>query len=92
MSANTEYVAKMQKQLKEWDAGLDALVARGERSGEEARATIRDLQERRAAAHSYIDKIRFAGESAGAQMHAGMQGTWDALRKALEKATSELRD
>ena len=92
MSLNSDYIARMQKQLKQWDTDLDVLAARSEKAGEEARATIRELQASRDAARSYIDKIRFAGESAGAQMHAGMQGAWDAMRKALEKATAELRD
>jgi len=92
MSLNSEYVARMQTQLKQWDAELDALAARSEKSGEQARATIRELQASRDAARSYIDKIRFAGESAGAQLHAGMQVAFEALRKALEKASAELRD
>jgi hypothetical protein len=92
MSLNSEYVARMQAQLKQWDAELDALAARAEKSGEQARATIRELQASRDAARSYIDKIRFAGESAGAQLHAGMQAAFEALRKALEKAAAEMRD
>ena len=92
MSLNSHYVATMQKQLKQWDTDFAALAERGAQAGEGARATMRELQASRDAAHSFLDKMRFAGESAGAQMHAGMQSTWDAMTKALAKAALELRD
>lgn len=91
MSKNSEYVARMEAKLRQWDKDFDAFVAVGERAGDEARTGIRDLRASRDAARSFIDRIRFAGESAGAQMHASMESAWEVMRKSLEKASSELR-
>lgn len=92
MSTNAEYVAKMKSQLKKWDADFDALVA----DGDKARATaykegVTALRAKRDAAQKAIEEIRFAGETAGSKMQAGMEETWEAMRKALAKVSSDLR-
>jgi len=95
MGMNAEYVARMKSQLKKWDADFDALVARGDKAGEQARASYHEgitaLRARRDAAQKTVEAIRFAGESAGSKMQAGMEETWEAMRKALAKASSDLK-
>ena len=95
MTMKTEYVAKMEKQLKEWDAGMDALAAEGEKASADARAAyhqrIKELRASRDAANKTFQEIRVASESVGAQMQAGMQAAWETMQKALAKASSDLR-
>lgn len=94
MSMNAKYVATMEAQLKKWDTAVDALAAAGEKAGAEARVAynerIRELRASRSATQQTLREFRFAGESAGAQMQAGMQSAWDKMQKALEKAASDL--
>jgi Ribonuclease G/E len=92
MSTNAEYVARMKAQLKKWDADFDTLVAQGDK----ARATaykegVSTLRAKRDAAQKAIEEIRFAGETAGSKMQAGMETTWEAMREALAKVSSDLR-
>jgi uncharacterized protein YjbJ (UPF0337 family) len=95
MSMNTEYVAKMETQLKKWDADVDALAAEGEKANAAARAAyhegIKNLRVSRDAAQKTFQEIRVASESAGAQMQAGMKTAWETMQKALEKVSSDLR-
>jgi len=94
MGINTEYVARMNEQLKQWDADLDAFAARSELAGAEARAAsqdrIKDLRANRDAARKSLQRMRAAGEAAGAQMKAGMEEAWKTMRTALQKASSTL--
>jgi uncharacterized coiled-coil DUF342 family protein len=95
MGRNAEYVAKMEKQLKKWDADVDALAAKGEKASAEARkayyARIKDLRASRDAVQKTFQEIRAASESAGAQMQAGMEAAWKSMEKSLEKVSLDLR-
>jgi hypothetical protein len=48
-------------------------------------AQIKDLRASRAAAQKTFQEISAAGESARAQLLAGMEATWEAMQKALGK-------
>lgn len=89
MSKNSEYVARMETQLKKWDADVDALAAKGEKVSADGRsayyARIKELRASRDAAQKTFQEIRAAGETARAQMQAGMEATWEAMQKALGK-------
>jgi len=95
MSINTEYVARMETQLKKWDADVDALAAEGEKAGAEARAAyherIKDLRASRDAAQKTFQEIAAANESAGAQLQAVMKQAWETMQKNLEKVSLDLR-
>lgn len=95
MGMNSDYVARMKAQLKQWDADLDALGARSELASIEARAAslerIKDLRASRDAAQKALQQMRAAGEAAGAQMKAGMEAAWISMQKGLQKATASLR-
>ena len=41
MSMHSEYIARMETQLKKWDADVDALTAEGKKASAEARAVYR---------------------------------------------------
>ncbi len=95
MAKNSEYVTTMEMQLKKWDAEVDALAARGEKAGAEARTAYQDqikgLRASRDDAQKKFQEIRVASEAAGAQMQAGMEAAWKTMQKSLEKAASDLR-
>jgi Ribonuclease G/E len=94
MGRNAEYVAKMEKQLKKWDADVDALAAKGEKASAEARTAyyerIKDLRASRDAVQKTFKEISVASESAGAQMQAGMEAAWKSMEKSLEKVSLDL--
>jgi hypothetical protein len=95
MGMSAERVAKIENQLKKWDADVDALAAEGEKASTQVRAAyheqIKHLRASRDAAQRTFHEIRVAGESAGEQMHAGLRTAWETLQKALEKVSSDLR-
>ncbi len=94
MSKNAEYATMMEKQMKKWDADVDALAAKGEQAGAEARAAykaqVKQLRAGRDAAQKQFQEFRAASEAVGEKMQARMQEAWDAMQKALEKASSDL--
>ena len=94
MGINSDYVAKMKTQLKQWDAELDALGARTEAASAEARAAslerIKDLRASRDAAQKSLHQMRAAGEAAGAHMKTAMEEAWKTIQKGLQKASSSL--
>lgn len=95
MGKNSDYVTRMETQLKQWDADVDALAARGEKANVEAQAAyhaqIKDLRASRDAAQQTFQKIRAASESASAQMHDGMEAMWETMQKTLKKISTDLR-
>jgi len=95
MGKNAEYVAKMETQLKKWDADVDALAAEGEKASAKARVAyadqIKSLRATRDAAQQSFQKVRAASEAAAAQMQAGMEAAWETMQKSLTKVSSDLR-
>jgi hypothetical protein len=95
MSMHSEYIARMETQLKKWDADVDAFAAEGKKASAEARAAyeerIKDLRASREAAQKTFLEIGQATESAGAQMQAAMQEAWETMQKAFEKASLDIR-
>ena len=93
MSTKSEFVTKMESQLKTWDAAVDALAAKGEKVSADARkayyAGIKDLRSSREVAQKTFQEILVAGESARAQLQASMEATWEAMQKALGKMSLE---
>jgi hypothetical protein len=94
MTMNTEYLAKMETQLRKWDADFNTLAAKGKQLTAEARsayyARIKDLRAGRNTAQKIFQDMRAAAGTAGAQLNDGMEAAWGSMQKALEKATSDL--
>jgi len=95
MSKNSEYISRMQEQLKKWDADLQALAAQGMDAGTEANAVfaahLKQMGSTRDAAHKAFRQIRAASEAASQQMQDGMDTTLKAMQKSLEKVAADLR-
>ena len=95
MDKHSEYVTRMETQLKKWDADVDALVARGDKASAASRAEyhkqIEHLRSRRDAMHKSFQELRVASESAGAKMRAGVEVAWETMQKSLAKVSADLR-
>jgi molecular chaperone GrpE (heat shock protein) len=95
MSRNSEYISRMQAQLKNWDADLQALAAQGNGAGAEANAAfaahLKQLGTTRDSAHKAFRQIRAASEAASQQMQDGLDTTLKAMQKSLEKVAADLR-
>jgi hypothetical protein len=94
MSGKSEFVTKMETQLKVWDAAVDALAAKGEKVSADARkayyAGIKDLRSSREVAQKTFQEVLVASESARAQLQATMEATWEAMQKALGKMSLDV--
>jgi hypothetical protein len=94
MSTYSEYVATMEKQMKKWDADVEALQAEGRLVSDQARqayeTNLLQLRASREAAQNAFQQVSVASESAGAQVKAGMEVAWSTMLRALEKVSSEL--
>jgi len=95
MSANSNYLATMEKQMQKWDANVDALAAKGEKASAEARTAyqkcVKDLRENRAAAQQSFKEMQAAGQSAGEKVQAQMTAAYEKMQKNYEKAVADLR-
>ena len=95
MSADTGYAAKMQTQLKKWDADVDALAAAGEKANAEAQTAyhkcVKELRANRDAAQKTFLEMQSAGQANATKMQAKMEASWDTMQKALAKVSSDLK-
>ncbi|HET7773361.1 MAG TPA: hypothetical protein VFK82_06010 [Burkholderiaceae bacterium] len=94
MSTHSEYLAQMSTRLTQWDAELDRLASEGESRRANVRAAYYDrvklLRANRSIAEKTFSDLQAATESAGEAMRDNAQKAWDSLRRALEKATTDL--
>ena len=95
METNAGYVAKMEQQLKKWDADVDALAAAGEKAGAEARANyhkyVKDLRANRDEAGKAFKEMQAANKSAGDKVKAKMEAAWETMQNNFKKATADLK-
>jgi hypothetical protein len=90
-----DYFATMERQLKKWDAELEALAAEGQKAGDGVRAAyherIKALRANRDVARHRFQEMQAARGAAAQQLQSGMRSAWETMQKALEKAAAELR-
>jgi phage-related minor tail protein len=96
MSKKDEYMAQMQSQLKKWDAEIDALTAKANEFGADARDKYYDqlkiMRESRETVAKKMHEVTSASEAAWQEMQKGMESAWDAMKTAMEKATSSFKN
>lgn len=92
MRTKAEYLTAMESQLKKWDADMDKLNAAGAKASAEAGAKYKEqvkaMRVNRDAAYKKLAEMRSATESVGKQMQAGLDATWESMRKGLETAAA----
>ena len=95
MDKQSDYVVKMESQMKKWDADVDALAAAGEKASAEARANchkyVKDLRANRDAAGKQLKEMQSATVAAGDQVKAKMEAAWDTMQKNFKKASDDLK-
>ena len=95
MDKNAEYRDTMQKQLKKWDADVDALAALGEKANAAARTSyesnLKAMRASRDDAQKTFQQMQVATQSASDQMQAKMTTAWETMQKSFEKVSADLR-
>ena len=95
MTKQTDYVAKMQSQMKKWDADVDALAAAGDKASAASRATyqecVKGLRANRDAANKTLLEMQAASQDAGMKMQSKLNAAWESMQTSLEKASADLR-
>ena len=95
MSTPTDDLAEMSTRLTQWDADLDRLAAEGETRRATVRAAYYDrvkmLRANRALSDKAFTELRTAADAPTDAVRDNAQKSWDSLRRALEKATNDLR-
>jgi hypothetical protein len=95
MGKKDDYCATMETEIKNWDAEVDNLNAKGKQLSAEARAgydtQLKALRADRDFAYSKLQEMRKANESAWQQMQSGMDAAWTTMKNALEKAASQYK-
>jgi ElaB/YqjD/DUF883 family membrane-anchored ribosome-binding protein len=84
MDKKEEYRKKLEAQLKEWKARIDALEARGAKLGSEAKTElmreIGELRQRKGIVKEKWNELqKVSGDS------------WDSMKEGVEKAVTELK-
>jgi hypothetical protein len=94
MSKHAEFVTNMDKMMVRWDKEVQLLARRAGNGTNEAGAAyddgVKELRACREEAQKVFQEIRFAGESEGQQLKAGMQAAWVKMQSTLEKVTAGL--
>ena len=95
MNVNTEYIARMESQLKQWDQDVAALVAEADKASARARAVydgrMKDLRDSRDAAAKTLREIGAANEPATDGMRSGMEEAWTTMQRTLARVSSDFR-
>lgn len=95
MSMKDEYVRKMHSKLDQWSSEIDALAARVNQAGAEARAEyhqqIEALRSKRDEARERLAELQQSGEGAWEDMKAGVEIAWAAIGEALDSARSRFK-
>src|ERR1700682_978148 len=83
------YVAKMEAELGEWKAKLDALKGRAAKASAEARSEVQKKVEAFEARYADVsrrfDDLRAAGAGRVADIKVGLEKAWDAFRSECER-------
>lgn len=95
MSRNAEYLARMETQLRKWDADVDALAVAHKKAGLVARAAhyerLKALRDTRTVAHEALRQMR-AADPVDPRLYAHIQAAWESMQAAYEKASRPPRD
>src|SRR5260370_15775245 len=83
------YVAKMEAELNEWKAKLEALKRRAAKDSDEARSevqrTVEAFEARYADVSRRFDDLRAAGAGRVADIKVGLEKAWDAFRSEFDR-------
>ena len=95
MASKDAYDQRLEAQMAEWQAKIDLLKARAERSEAENRIAYHEqveaLQQRREEIKAKLEELRDSGEDAWADIRSGTESAWKALDAAISRALQRFR-
>lgn len=95
MTTRHEYIEKLKVKLDEWDADIDELEARAEKTTVELKFEFEDqlksLRLQRDIARLKLSEIMDASEEAWDDVIQGADEAWSSMRDALEKAWTHFK-
>lgn len=86
------YVAKMEAQLKEWNAKVADVKAKAEKAAAQGRVDYQNrlaqakLDEKQEQARRKLEEMKAAGEERWEALKGGIEGAWSELRKGVDSA------
>ncbi|MBW4655204.1 MAG: hypothetical protein KME20_19505 [Kaiparowitsia implicata GSE-PSE-MK54-09C] len=93
MTERKAYQGEMEAKLQEWGAKLDAMKAKANESGTDAKAEldqkIKTLTAKREAVQQQLANLKSSSDDAWDSVKAGVQGAWNELSSAFEDAASK---
>lgn len=96
MGAKNDYFSIIELQLKKWDAKLEKLNNKTVEMNSYVRAMydeqLKAMRVNRDATYARLQKMRTANESAWRHMRTEMDASWDALKSALNMASSRFHN
>lgn len=95
MSMKEAYQKKMEAQLKEWSAKIDALKAKADKAGAEQKIKyyehIESLRARQQKVREKLDKLRASSEAAWEDLRGSVEHAWEELKSAVERAAKKFK-
>lgn len=95
MGMKETYQAKMEAQLKEWQAKIDVLKAKAEKAEADAKIRyneeIESLQAKQHHMAQKLDELRSSSESAWEDVKAGVEMAWKDLKHGVEHAMEKFK-
>jgi hypothetical protein len=95
MRTKDEYCATMETEIKNWDAEVDNLNAKGKQMSADAQVgydtQLKAMRADRDLAYSKLQELRTSHESAWQHMQSGMDAAWTSMKNALDKAASQFK-
>jgi len=95
MEDNDAYIQKLHARLNEWNAEIDKLKAKADKTAAESRiefqTQLEKVQQKRTEAEKKLSEVREAGEGAWEDLKSGVQGAWDGMEQALKSARSRFK-
>ena len=92
MTNRHEYIEKLKDKLDEWDADIDELEARAQKTTADLKFELEDqitsLKLKRDIAKVKLSELMDAGEEAWEDIKEGADEAWASLKEAIEKARS----
>ena len=89
------YIEKLDAQLKEWNAKIDELKARGEKVTEEKKKEygqqLEILHSKQETAKKKLRDLREAGDEAWQSIKTGVDHAWSELKASIEEATAKFK-
>lgn len=95
MASKEAYRKKLEAQLAEWDARLDAFNARARQASADARIhyenELEGLRRQRAAASDTLAELGRRSETAWEDMKVGVEKAWGEMSSAMDKVAARFK-